>query len=306
MRKLVVCLLIVFVLSFASSYSNADEDKPMVEEKAEDKAQTKPAKKYDLTPKFYKNMTWKEDVNLKLVIKSSDYQRIDESKLSAKVKVSELKNNKPLKIDYEDFGGKEIRTSTYEDETDSDESDIIKQNYTFMLDEKFKFTVDTEVKRLDEEFFSFYPSGNFMGFDVPVDAKSVGDKWTSDTLNPINFDIIADEFRDEVTIIDLKSEFEFVSVSQSGSTEIAKISWTGSFTFSEMDGDDDGKFKWKREIKFDLTNRRLLSTKGKIEVDVEDEGRALEISLERKLDYGSEGAKKDDKKPEIKPKNDDE
>ena len=270
------------------------------EDKTNDKKK-KPAKTYELTPVFKKDMKWKEQVTM-VISEEKVRPKYTKTKtetliFKAEVKICEFKDI-PTKIKYSILEGKETKNSHYSDgRKDSNrEKDMKKKEYEFSVEK------DLTIKDIKPAngFIWIYPTGTIVGFAPPTKAVKVGDKWTSTSIIPLNCFVIGD---DESLLSNVKSNFELAKVSlNKEKSEIAEINWSGSATFKRSRS-TSFKFSWKRKIKFDITNKRVVETSGTIEVIDDDfETFTFEVSQVFKYSDKKEPEKKDEPQ---KPKSED-
>ena len=304
MKKLLfVSFLVLFAFCTSNglfSQSSLDEDNDITEEE-----KPQPAKKYNLTPKFAKDMEWTEKIELSTINKRSSSVNTETFKLSGNAKVTGFKEEKPTELVISDFGGTATSERLYhrDNTTETDEEEIKNIELTFTVDDAYKLKFDLKKASGAMELLLFYPSGNLLGFEVPQKAVAIGEKWSSKTLAPLNFHIVED-LGEKVSVNITTSEFKLVSVKTKDKVEIASISWTGSCTVDEGRGEEEATVKWKRTIEFDISNSRVLSTTGSFSVDIPDEEESMEFKSTRNLEYKKIEAK--DEEPKIKPKSDDE
>ena len=307
----IICMLLVVFLSVNAGFSQAvaeDEKEAGAEDEIEKKEQpqTKPAKQYDLTPKFLKGMKWKETIKISMTMDSQGFNRIMQLDATSNVKITEMKNNKPSKIKFSDFKGTMRTESSFggEEPAREDTDELKSITMEFGVTDDYQLTVDGKLEYNIREMMLVYPDGNILGFMPAKKAVKVGDTWDSDSLIPINIKILESDNADNVIYSNLKSKFKLDKVETTKKIEIAFISWTGKCNLApEGEINDSLSIAWERTIKFDLTNNRVISTDGTICMSM-DESMTIDCTTTRSLEYGESKPKKEE--PKIKPKNDDE
>ena len=306
----IICLFFVVLLSATGGFSQAvvEEGKDADVKENPDKKeqpQTKPAKSYDLTPKFTKDMKWKETIYLVMSQSSENSAMTMSFNLTSDVKVTKMTNNKASEIKYIDLKGTAINEMSYDGEIREDTDELEKITQKFGLNNDYQLTTDEKLNRKIREFMIFYPDGNILGFVPPKKAVKVGDTWKSETLVPLNTKLIEAAEGSEMIISDLESKFKLKKVEALKKIEVAYIGWTGKGGLAPEDESDEKlSIVWDRTIKFDLTNQRIISTSGSFEGTMNNEKGTFNIQLSRNLEYDKSTAKKE--VPKIQPKDDDE
>jgi len=252
-------------------------------------------------------MKWKETIKISMTQSSEDSNETIKMDLTSNVKITEMKNDKASKIQFSDFKGTIKSESTYGGEEPSrEETDELKsKTMKFELTEEYQLKSDGKVDYKIREIFMFYPAGNILGFIPAKKAVKVGDSWNSDSLVPLNIKLIESEEVENIVFSNMESKFKFVKVETTKKIEIASISWSGKCDLAPEDEIEDLlSITWERTIKFDLTNRRVISTDGTISLSMEDSDLG-EYSISRILEYDKSASTKKEE-PKIEPKNDDE
>ena len=307
MLRFTFFLLIIAAVSLvASPYLAADEVKTdEAKDNKSEETQTKPAKVYDLKPKFTKDMEWKEEATLKYkrYYNYSGYttNSQDEVSLKSKVKITEFKDAKATKVKfYEVNGSGSVETTT----TDGSE---YSQNYE-VTEGVIECDIDKdglmEIKKnenIEWDILMVYPGEMFEWFDCPDRAKKVGDTWDSEKLPVYRKAIETDSGKFQ----DVKGQFKFDRVKEDGDIEIGYIKWTGTCVLTKYMYSGPYDVKWEAEVKIDLTNKRVLGFKCEASVTLEEGNKGgMVLNILRKASYDKVQKKEEKNKP-VAPKNED-
>ncbi|MCD4656994.1 MAG: hypothetical protein K8S87_05565 [Planctomycetes bacterium] len=298
-----ITAIFIFVLFGGLSSQDAE-----VKEKPEKKEQpqTKQSKSYDLTPKFTKDMKWKEIIKISMIQNSQRSSQTMNIDATSNAKITEMKDNKPSKIKFSDFMGTMKNESVYEGEEPYEDTDELKNiTLKFGLTDDYQLTLDEKPDYKVREILFFYPAGNILGFMPPKKAVKVGDSWDTDILIPFNVKLIESEEIGSLNFSNMKSKFKLDKVETTKKFEIAYINWEGKCDLSpEKMSDEILSITWERTIIFDLTYNRVISTEGTMSVSMDDND-AGEFTFTRTLKY-AKPATTENVKPKIQPKDDDE
>ncbi|MCD4656995.1 MAG: hypothetical protein K8S87_05570 [Planctomycetes bacterium] len=298
------CLLLAHTV-ISQVEPKTDEKKPQNETKEKPEVK-KPAKSYDLKPVFNKGTVWSEEVSIKSILEYSygnDYSSTveDSVALKMKVKFTESKNNIPTKIKYYNCDGKGNVIEKYSDSSEYTYEYSVKSGYVeadIQEDLTLKITKNNNMRN---DILLVHPCGNIAWFDPPVRAVKVGDTWKSNML-PINqaaFDKDSEKFED------IKGKFKLDKVGKSKDNEIAHIVWEGTCKLSSYKNSGPFDVKWSVKIKYDLTNKRVISSDGESTAEIGKVVKGgLKLYVNKKCIY-DEKSKPDPEDKPIKPKADD-
>ena len=312
-RYLFISTIIVCQL-LGSAVISQDEPKPEKKiegknsetETKEKQPQTKPAKSYDLRPVFNKDSAWSEEVSIKSILEYSygnNYSTTVEDSMTMKMKVKfiEFKNNMPTKIKYYNCEGKGNVVEKYSDSSEYT-YDYTLKNGSVEADVKDDLKLmDTKSNNMRDDVLLIHPGSNIAWFDPPVRAVKVGDTWKSKIL-PVNQAAFE---KDNEKFENIEGKFKLDKVGKSNDIEIAHIVWEGSCKLSSYKNVGPYDVKWNVKIKYDLTNRRVISSDGvaSAEIDKMVKG-GLKLYVNKKCIYADKSKPEAEDKP-IKPKDDD-
>ena len=153
---------------------------------------------------------------------------------------------------------------------------------------------------MQDDVLLIHPGSNIVWFDPPVRAVKVGDSWKSKLL-PLNQDAFE---KDNQKFENIEGKFKFDKVGKSKDIEIAHIVWEGTCKLSSYNNVGPFDVKWTVKIKYDLSNKRVISSDGvaSAEIDKSVKG-GLKLYVNKKCIYDDK-SKPEKKDVPIKPKDD--